>query len=145
MSVSRYTIIFWRQRTVNMEERQERDQLITLAGGPSCGLQVARLSSLEHHRVRDDVAMCEHDALGVAGGPRRVNQEGQIFSRVLCLCAPPLRRACGIDDAGEMLDCVRRVFLITHDNNSVKRDTNLLRSSLRILDVRELCDNGFRA
>jgi hypothetical protein len=89
--------------------------------------------------------MCEHDALGMASGSRRVNQEGQVFRGVLCLCAPPLCRACGVDNAGEMLDCVRRVFLVTHDNNSVKWDADLLRRCLRILDVRELCDNGFRA
>lgn len=125
-----------------MEERQKSQKLIALIRRSTGRFKITRLASFDHHRVGNDVTMGQHHALGVASRSRRVNQECEVFRGILRFCSSVFCRPCRVDDTCEMLRLMRWVSLVAHKNDLVQRDASLLRSLLRVLDERQLCDNG---
>jgi len=122
--------------TVNVEEGQESQQFVAFASWSSCGLQFTSLRGFDHHRVGDNVAVGQHDTLGMTCGSTGVDQECKVLRWIASLCSPPLGRSGCIDDTGEVLDLVRRILRVAHHDHPVKRNANLLCRFLRILDER---------
>ena len=56
------------KHTVDVEERKEREQLVSIAIRTASWFQIAGLSGSDHGGVCDNVVMSEHDTLGVSRG-----------------------------------------------------------------------------
>lgn len=113
------------ERTVNMEEWQECQKFVSFSSWSAFPAEVARLTCLAHQDIGHNVAMCEHNALGMSSSARRVHQECKIIGRVHLHPAIPRRARC-VADACEVLCHVRRIAAVSNDNHTVLRNPNLL-------------------
>ena len=128
--------------TINVEEWQESQYLVAITIWPAIRFQMACLSCFDHHRIGDNISMRKHHAFRMPGCTGRIHKKGEIFGW-LGLCSPVSRGSSWIYDACEVLESVRSVSLISHEDNPIQRYANLRCRLLSLLEKRKLGNNCF--
>ena len=104
--------------TVDMKEWQERQNIVAFAIWAAIPRYIPSFTSLQHHNIRDNILMAQHDSFWVACRSWRIYQKCKIGLRIRFRPSIPARPS-KIPYHWEVLELVGLVPLIAHQDDSL--------------------------